>query len=478
MSKHEADLTSLQSSSGTRPDADEIRSNQTTKTEAGDSDSNQSVPWWKSMRFAGIPLVYYVVIFIIVLAAALTDNLPTIMVVGFVVTMVLAALLVKIGESIPVLRDFGLPIILCLIVPAIMVELGWMPQSVIAMIDTFVEDQGFTDFVIIAVIAGAILGMPRKLLISAGVRYIIPVVGTVSTVFLLIGGIGAVIGYGFVPAILMVAGPVMAGGLPIGALPMSEMYAEQVGGDSADFLGPLMSVVILANLVCVISAAVLNGLGKRGFSPFVGFNGKGELLRIERKRGEVEMNEKIDRATFNQVVQGLILAGTIFIAGTLLGALFPGLHPYAWATIIAAAAKIFNVMPKELEDASSRWGDMVMYAFVPALVTALSTSVIDIDGVIKALSDPQTVLLTVGTVLISGLASGVLGYMLKFYFVEAVITPGLMMADTGGSGDVAVLSAAERMNLIPFATIATRLGGVLVLFLTSLLVPLLTPAMW
>jgi Na+/citrate or Na+/malate symporter len=38
---------------------------------------------------------------------------------------------------------------------------------------------------------------------------------------------------------------------------------------------------------------------------------------------------------------------------------------------------------------------------------------------------------------------------MKFYFIEAAITPGLVMADNGGSGDVSVLSAAGRMHLMP-----------------------------
>jgi Na+/citrate or Na+/malate symporter len=47
------------------------------------------------------------------------------------------------------------------------------------------------------------------------------------------------------------------------------------------------------------------------------------------------------------------------------------------------------------------------------------------------------------------------------------------MADTGGSGDDSVLSAAGRMHLMPFAALTNRIGGALVLFVTSLLVPLL-----
>lgn len=77
------------------------------------------------------------------------------------------------------------------------------------------------------------------------------------------------------------------------------------------------------------------------------------------------------------------------------------------------------------------------------------------------------------TVLVAGVIAGALGYLVKFYVVESAIVPGLVMADTGGSGDVAVLSAAERMNLLPFATVATRLGGALLLVLTSALVPVL-----
>ena len=63
--------------------------------------------------------------------------------------------------------------------------------------------------------------------------------------------------------------------------------------------------------------------------------------------------------------------------------------------------------------------------------------------------------------------------LVKFNFVEVAIVPGLVKPDTGGSGDLSVLSGSERMHLMPFAAITNRIGGTLVLFLTSLMVPML-----
>ena len=64
--------------------------------------------------------------------------------------------------------------------------------------------------------------------------------------------------------------------------------------------------------------------------------------------------------------------------------------------------------------------------------------------------------------------SGVFGALVGFYPVESAITAGLCMANMGGAGDLAVLGAAKRMDLMSYAQISSRIGGAIVLLLGSL----------
>lgn len=65
------------------------------------------------------------------------------------------------------------------------------------------------------------------------------------------------------------------------------------------------------------------------------------------------------------------------------------------------------------------------------------------------------------------------GGLVGFYPVESAITAGLCTNSMGGTGNIAVLSASDRMGLIPFAQMATRLGGSVILISASVLIQIL-----
>jgi malate:Na+ symporter len=79
------------------------------------------------------------------------------------------------------------------------------------------------------------------------------------------------------------------------------------------------------------------------------------------------------------------------------------------------------------------------------------------DKLVAAFTLPYliTIVSTVATIIATGF---VVGGWLKMYPIDTAIVTACHSGQ-GGTGDVAILTAANRMQLMPFAQIATRIGG-------------------
>ncbi len=95
----------------------------------------------------------------------------------------------------------------------------------------------------------------------------------------------------------------------------------------------------------------------------------------------------------------------------------------------------------------------------------VETDLVELRDAITFGNVVMSFLIVVGAVI----GSGLVGHLVGFFFVDSAVTAGLCMANRGGSGDLAVLGAADRMDLISYAQLSSRLGGGIILVIGSIL---------
>lgn len=424
-----------------------------------------------NFELLGMRLPLYLLSVVVSLVAIYLDVLPKNMVGAFLVLLVFGELLNYIGNKLPIIKTYfgGGPIVAILLGSAI-VYYGWFPKSTTDAISTFMNSGGFLDFYIAALITGSILGMNRKLLIKAAVRYLPCILGGVIIALGLVALVGPLVGFSASEAVAYIGIPIMGGGMGAGAVPISKVFASAMNMDAEAILSRLVPAVALGNALAIVFGGLLNRLGKKNKK----LSGDGQLVvsqdpELAYKEKEIKNPKITDYAT------GIVIATGFFTLGTIIAWAFKligvNIHSYAWMIIAVAVVKALNLMPEKYEDACTIFYKFIANNFTAALLLGIGIAYTNLGQILAAFT-PQYLILVFMVVLGAVLGSGLVGKWVGFYPIEAAITAGLCMANMGGTGDVAVLTSAERMNLMPFAQISSRLGGAFIILLASFLVPL------
>ena len=418
------------------------------------------------LRIGGMSIPVFLVIVICTVAAVELKLVPNKMGGGFSICLVLGVALMWIGDHVPVLKDYGLGTVLTVLVPSYLVYIGVLPESAATIAKNFFSGYDFTSFLVPGLLVGSILAMNRKTLINAGTRFILPMILTIIIATAASGAVGAVMGYGFVNTMLNVAGPILGSGVSASAVPLSEIYANYGGGNKEVILTTLTSSVMVANVCTILIACFLAAFGKKHPDFLVrGFAGSnGRLLRNEEVNISDQEKEQVTKnpneTTFSALQTGFILTCGIYLASRILAKYIPGgLHFYLFMIVIAVALKVGNLLSEDVCQASGAWTNFMAKIMTPCTLCAISLGVLKLKSVIELFGNPVFLVLCVLCVVVTTIVSGTLCYLFGFYFIEGAIMAGLGLADMGGTGDVAVLSAANRMELLPFLTICSRIGG-------------------
>lgn len=404
-----------------------------------------------SYKVGVISLPMYLILSIVVIFAAKTNNLPNDMIGGFAAIMVFGIVLSELGMKLPVLKNIGGPAILALMVPSFLVYWNVLPKPMMDSITTLMKQANFLYLYIAILVCGSMLGMNRNTLVNGLTKIFIPMV--VGTAAAIAAGllVGVTLGYSVHHTIFYIIVPIICGGVGEGILPLSIAYSGILGQEAGTFVAQMIPAAVIGNVVAIIAAGILKRMGDKNKA----LTGDGVLVKSNDNLAD--MPSAADKAIdFSLMGAGLLMACTFFIVGKVLSH-YIGIPGPIIMILAAALAKTLKLIPERLET-----GAFQLYKFIASnltwpLMVGLGILYVPLKDVAAIISVPY-VLTCVAVVLAMVVAGFYVGRMINMYPVEAAIVTGCR-GGLGGTGDVAILSAANRMSLMPFAQISTRIGG-------------------
>jgi malate:Na+ symporter len=426
--------------------------------------NNSKNAWWQLMerRIGVIPLPVYIICVGALAYFLIKGNLPTEINVAIAVLAVGGFTCAELGKRLPWIGRVGGGAIFATFIPSALVYYKVLPPQLVSAVTDFTKNTNFLYLFITAIIVGSILGMDRKVLISGFARIFIPLAagsvaaGIVGTL------VGTLLGLGAKHTLFFVVIPIMAGGVGEGAIPLSMGYSEILHQNQGELFAAVLPVVMLGSLTAILIAGALNLLGKR--KPHL--TGEGRLQPTEHGELPASNEDLPGDLHVNDIVAAGLFAISLYLLGLLCNKLF-GLPAPVAMLFITVLVKLARAASPQLQA-----GAFFVFRFFQVGVTypllfAIGVAMTPWETLMAAFVPTKliTIIATVVTLVTTGFF---VGKWAKLYPIDAAIV-NACHSGQGGTGDVAILTAANRMQLMPFAQIATRIGGAITATLALIL---------
>jgi malate:Na+ symporter len=417
--------------------------------------------WWGLMevRVGVVPLPVHIVLLAVVGYFVLSGHVPSEINMMIAVLAVLGFSCAEIGQRLPVLNQIGGAAIFATFIPSFLTYHHIVPQELARAVTDFTRTSNFLYLFIAAVIVGSIFSMDRTVLIRGFLKLFVPMaVGSVAA--LLVGtAVGTCLGLGARHTLLMIVIPVMAGGVGEGAIPLSVGYAQLLHQEQGELFAQVLPPVMFGSLMAILMAGALNFAGRR----WPHLTGEGRLQPGESELLATHEEESPLSTDVTHIAAAGLLIISLYLLGLICFQTFRLPAPVAML-LLAVLLQLAQAVPPSL-----RQGAYVVYQFFRRGVTypllfAIGVALTPWDKLMQAFALPNllTIVATVATLVTTGF---LVGRWIKLYPIDTAIVISCR-AGQGGTGDVAILTAANRMQLMPFAQIATRIGGAITLTLT------------
>ncbi|MBK4846284.1 hypothetical protein CUZ98_2191 [Enterococcus faecium] len=396
------------------------------------------------------------------------------MLVSLGIMTVFAYLLEEIGKTIPILKDLGGKVLVVTFLPAFLVYKHWLPQSTVTVVSDFMNNNNFLMFFITLLVVGSIASMNRQTLVKATSRIIIILI-LCDVIGSLIGtGVGILLGLSAWNAYFFIVAPIMAGGVGEGAMPLSIGYAAILSGmGQNDIFGKILPCVMLGSLVAVLLSGMLKKIGEK----YPQLNGQGNLID-----GDDEHLENLKGSAKPVNIEKTLLAGvvaiTIYFVAVYVEHLLKSLLGFSIPSpvillVSLMGAKMLGFIPKNIEEGGNSLYGFTVRGITPPLLFGVGVAKTDWLELIEVFKNPATIVTIIVTVVAIVATAFIAAKFLKMYPVDTAIAVSCCSGQ-GGTGALAILAAGDRMELMPFAQVAVRLGGAMTVTFAIFLMGLLS----
>jgi Na+/citrate or Na+/malate symporter len=365
----------------------------------------------------------------------------------------------EIGKRLPLVRHIGAAAIFATFIPSYLAHAGLIPEAVVSSVTTFTRSSNFLYVFISSIIVGSILGMHRRVLVSGLLKIFVPIVAG-SVVAAAVGTLaGTALGLGATHTFFFIVVPIMAGGVGEGAIPLSIGYGALLHQEQGALIASILPPAMFGSLCAVVLSGLLNFAGKRW--PYLTGQGR---LQPDDAPGEKpdEHSTPAVAVDIPNIAAAALTATALYLVGVLAQRLWgwPGPIVMLFAVV---AIKLARIAAPPLEAAAFAVYRFFAIAVTYPLLFAIGVSMTPWDDLVAALAPANivTIFVTVATLMATGF---IVAGRLRMYPIDVAIV-NACHSGQGGTGDVAILTAANRLQLMPFAQIATRIGGAVTVLL-------------
>ncbi len=413
--------------------------------------------WWHILdtwKIGIIPLPLFAMAGLLIAIDCLDGKLPSDIVVMVATLAFFGFACGEFGKRLPFIGKMGAAAICATFIPSALVYYGLLPDVVVESTTKFYKSTNILYLYICCIIVGSIMSMDRKVLIQGFMRIFFPMLCG-EVVGMLTGmGVGLALGMEPFQIFFFLILPIMAGGVGEGAIPLSIGYAALLHMEQGVALGRILPIVMLGGLTAIVISGSLNQLGKR----YPHLTGEGQLMPTSKNAtaDSSKLSSTGGKVDVTTIAAGALLAVLLYMVGMLLHKLI-GLPAPVGMLFAAVALKLAHgVSPRLLE------GSQVVYKFFQTSVTypilfAVGVAITPWNELVAAftLSNLLVIVSTVAALVATGFF---VGKKIGMHPIDVAIV-SCCQSGQGGTGDVAILTAGNRMQLMPFAQIATRIGG-------------------